>query len=206
MTRFTVVILGVAILTVPLAARAHPSTSPEATAARRGTHFLLQATAGFSCDESMGLGYGVLLGVGGKLRGFPPRFYLLFEASRATHDRESHGSAGSLTSSFTGTDVAGGLRVLMPVAGPLRLYADVLVGGTHGEFGLTRAEGTPRESQRWSPLVDLAAGMDFRFHRNLSAGLRFKAHLLDPTPSWMKGQGGSASRVGELAATLTAHF
>jgi hypothetical protein len=203
MTRLAVVILGIVVLTVPLAARGQAS---DATAAHRGTHFLIQATTGFSCDESMGLGYGVLLGAGGKLRGFPPRFYLLFEAARASHDRESVGSTGTLSSSFTGTDVAGGLRVLMPIAGPLRLYGDVLVGGTYGEFGLARADGTPRESQRWSPLVDLAAGMDFRFHRNFSAGLRFKAHLLDPTPAWMKSMGGSASRVGELAATLTAHF
>jgi hypothetical protein len=206
MTRLTVVILGALILTVPLAARAQQVTSPDAAAGRRGTHFLVQATTGFSCDESMGLGYGVLLGAGGKLRGFPPRFYLLVEASRATHDRESSGGGGTLTSTFTGTDIAGGLRVLMPVSGPLRLYADVLVGGTHGEYGVTRAEGTPRESQRWSPLVDLAAGMDFRIHHNFSAGLRFKAHLLDPTPAWMAGMGGSASRVGELAVTLTAHF
>jgi hypothetical protein len=205
MTRLAVVTLGALILTLPLAAHAEPVTSPDATA-RRGTHFLVQATAGFSCDESMGLGYGLLLGAGGKLRGFPPRFYLLFEAARGTHDREGGGTTGTLTSTFTGTDVAGGLRILMPIAGPLRLYGDVLVGGTYGEFGLERADGTLRESQRWSPLVDLAAGVDFRFHRNLSAGLRFKAHLLDPTPSWMKGLGGSASRVGELGATLTAHF
>jgi hypothetical protein len=206
MTRFAVVVLGVVVLTVPLAAHAQTSAAPDATAARRGTHFLVQATTGFSCDESMGLGYSLLLGAGGKLRGFPPRFYLIFETARATHDRESTGSGGTLTSSFTGTDVAGGLRVLMPVAGPLRLYADVLVGGTYGEFAVARGDGTPREAQRWTPLVDLAAGMDFRVHRNFSAGLRFKGHLLDPTPSWMKGMGGSASRVGEIAATLTAHF
>ncbi len=206
MSRFAVLLLAAVVCSVPLAARAEAVTSPDVAAARRGTHFLVQATTGFSCDSSMDLGYSLLLGAGGKLRGFPPRFYLLFEASRATHDREIQSNAGTLSSSFTGTDVAGGLRILMPVAGPLRLYGDVLVGGTYGEFGLARGDGTPRESQRWSPLVDLAAGMDFRIHRNFSAGLRFKAHLLDPTPSWMKGQGGSASRVGELAATLTAHF
>jgi hypothetical protein len=203
MKRFAVVLLGALVLMVPLAARAQ---SADATAARRGTHFLIQATTGFSCDESMGLGYGLLLGAGGKLRGFPPRFYLLFETSRATHDRETYGNTGSLTSSFTGTDVAGGLRVLMPIAGPLRLYGDVLAGGTYGEFGLSRPDGTQRESQRWSPLVDLAAGVDVRFHRNVSAGLRFKFHLLDPTPAWMSGLGGSASRTAEAAATLTVHF
>jgi hypothetical protein len=205
MTRLAVVVLGVVFLTVPLAAHAQSAAAPYG-AANRGTHFLVQATTGFSCDESMGLGYGVLLGAGGKLRGLPPRFYLLFEAARASHDRGTDGSTGTLTSTFTGTDVAGGLRVLMPIAGPLRIYGDVLVGGTYGEFGLSRPDADPRASQRWSPLVDLAAGMDFRFHRNFSAGLRFKAHLLDPTPSWMKSMGGSASRVGELAATLTAHF
>jgi len=205
MKRFVVLILGALVLTVPVVAHAQPVTSPDATA-HRGTHFLLQATAGFSCDESMGLGYGLLLGAGGKLRGFPPRFYLLFEGARQTHDQGGVGTTGTLTSNFTGTDVAGGLRILMPIAGPLRIYGDVLVGGTYGEFGLQRGDGTLRESQRWSPLVDLAAGIDFRFHRNLSAGLRFKGHLLDPTPSWMKGLGGSASRGGELGATLTAHF
>jgi hypothetical protein len=206
MSRLAVVLLGALVLTAPLAARAQPVTSPDVAAARSGTHFLVQATTGFSCDSSMDLGYSLLLGAGGKLPGLPPRFYLLFEASRATHDRDSSRNAGTLTSSFTGTDVAGGLRILMPVAGPLRLYGDVLVGATHGEFGLARGDETPRESQRWSPLVDLAAGLDFQIHRNFSAGLRFKAHLLDPTPAWLKDQGGSASRGGEIAATLTAHF
>jgi len=196
----------VAALLLPMPAGAEPLLTAGGAAARAETHVLLQATAGFSCDATMGLGYGALVGVGGRLGALPPRLYFVVEGARATHDLERTSAAGTITSRFTGNDLAGGLRLLMPVSGPLQLYADVLAGATYGELGLTSPTEPARAARRWSPLVDVAAGVDFRLHRNLSAGLRAKFHLMDPTPAWMAGRGGSAARTAELAATLAVHF
>ena len=68
---------------------------------RRGTHFIAEVNGGGSFAGSIGLAVGGVVGVGGKLRGFPLRFYLVGELAYASAAQE--GTLSSVALGFRAT-------------------------------------------------------------------------------------------------------
>jgi hypothetical protein len=139
----------------------------------RGTHFLVEPFSGMvvresaGSDDAIGLESGALLAVGGKLKGFPPRFYLYFKTSRAQFgenqiDLSNRQATAHVQRAFT--RISGGLRVVIPLLGHVRLNL---------EFG----GGSLRSSNRYEE-----SGMDTRkYDENLSvfeAGLGLNVRLV----------------------------
>ena len=96
--------------------------------------------------------------------------------------------------------------MLVPVVGMLRVYADLLVGGTVATYRLDRATLCPRTSFGGSGLLEVAAGADLRLTREISIGLRGKVHALDQTPGWLAAQNVDFGRSADLTVALTLHI
>lgn len=137
-----------------------------------------------------GMGLGASFGVGGKWRAFPPRFYLLLGTRWTTSSGEAlqvpTGRVANATVSDTG--LHGGLRVVMPAGWILRLSFEVDLGTNLHEEILSRPEG-PLVHEGWTSLLAVAGGLQARYHRRASAGLRLSR-------SW---RGLDASRVTRAA-------
>lgn len=185
-------------------ARADELVGPVGAAPYKGTHWLVQATAGVTADGTAT--YGALLGVGGRAFGSPLRLYLLFEAAGGSGAASGSGTTGSYSAAYRGADIEVGLRALVPLAGNLRLYLDLLGGGTVGTWSLDRTGLTARSSEGGAGLFDVAGGLDWRLVRNLSLGVRVKTHLVDTTPGWLSAMGATIARRADVTAALTLHF
>jgi len=177
---------------------------------RASQFFLLELAPGLTLsDRGSTLGYdvGLTFGVGGKLRFFPPRFFLLasFGFGGAGSRGDRYGAPYAFVSNHY--DLAGGLRILIPIVGPLRVYADVLGGVTRVAGSLERAGAMPLTSDSWEPMLMLAAGLAVRVHTNFSVGLRARFDL-------MRGEDALAAAAGLptkmqrflLELTATMHF
>ncbi|HEY3358614.1 MAG TPA: hypothetical protein VGQ83_35530 [Polyangia bacterium] len=203
MTRTALLLTALLLAAAPARAEQRPTV---AAARDPGTHFILQATAGLTVDGGAAPVYGAVFGVGGRPARSPLRLYALFEVAGATTDAAGVTPTGAYGATLRRVDIAAGLRFLLPVSGPLRIYADLLVGGTTYQASLERQGLDPRSSENGTALVDVAAGLDLRLVRNCSLGLRFKQHLLDPTPAWLAGLGAAPARSSDLSAAITLHF
>jgi hypothetical protein len=143
---------------------------------RPGTHFIAEVNGGGSFAGGVGPTVGGVLGVGGKLRGFPLRFYLISEFAYASNAQE-----GTLQSRAAGfreersfRDLALGLRIYMPL-GRLRLFVDAMGGGSHTHAFLERDGLSSLSASDWSGMGLVAGGLQLRLIHHLSLGMRFKA-------------------------------
>ena len=184
------------LLALGLAAPA-AAQSPEA-----GTHFLFQATGGVTLTRTGT--FGALLGAGGRVG--KVRLYALFEATWATGQATGTSSTGPWAASLNGADLAGGVRVFVPITEVVRVYVDALGGGTLASFSLTRAGQCPRSSFGRDGLFDLAGGLDLRLMREFSLGVRAKVHVVDATPGWLSALSVDLARNADLTAGMTFHF
>jgi hypothetical protein len=174
----------------------------EARASAEGTHFLLQANGGVTLTKTGT--FGALVGAGGRIGRV--RLYALFEASWATAGASGGGATGPWSATLFGADFAGGLRVLVPITDVVRVYVDVLGGGTVGSYSLSRDGRCARTTLDRSGLFDIAAGLDVRLVSELSLGIRGKVHVVDATPAWLSAQQVDLGRDADLTLGLTFHF
>jgi hypothetical protein len=140
-----------------------------------GTHFLAEINGGSGLNGRGGLVIGGVLGVGGQLRRVPLPLYLVSEFSYSASSQE--GSGPTPRSAFRDErsyrDLALGLRVYVPIVGPLRLFADLLGGTSHASATLEReAWITPISATGWSGLAMMAIGLQMRLFYPLSLGVR----------------------------------
>ncbi len=148
---------------------------------RRSTHFLIEAHAGVAVPAyahlDLGYGYGATLGLGGKLRGFPPRFYLLFSISGDSFGASRINAATGAPYSTERDELTllAGLRVAFPLFSPLRLVFDVLGGGMHTSAQLQAA--TSMRETRWDAVWQLAVALQYRVSEVFSIGLRLSETL-----------------------------
>jgi hypothetical protein len=176
---------------------------------RRGTHFIAELNGGSSLHGKGGLALEGVLGVGGKLRGFPLRFYLVGEfAYSSSSDEGSLPAAGlPFSESRSHRDLALGLRVYIPVYRPVRLFFDLMGGGSHATAVFERAGLSTLSTQGWYPLALAAAGVQFRLFHHLSLGLRSRLVLTDDGMDELrKISGGDDSIRASITAGLTWHF
>jgi hypothetical protein len=149
---------------------------------KEGTFVLIQAEGGFaSCPYTQvtgSLGYGLLLGIGGKFKGWPLRFYLIGGLVNATYwHHDSFSKTGEdYRMSLNFLDAGMGLRVLLPIVPQVRIYLDVLGVGSFQKASVDKGRGN-LQSSAWTGGAILAGGIEWRWHRNLATGIRLEGSI-----------------------------
>ncbi len=157
------------------------------TASAGGTHFLVEPytgvtfNAGFTKEDAVGLESGAVLAVGGKLKGFPPRFYLYLKASQSFFGSDDvyvseRQSTGCVRRSYTG--VVGGLRTVIPLFWHLRLNLEVGAGTMFSKNKYTESGRKIVEYDENLTVVDFGAGLNLRLYRWLSVGIMYDYRLV----------------------------
>lgn len=176
---------------------------------RRGTHFLAEINGGTSISGKPGLSVGGLLGVGGKLRGFPLRFYLVGEFSYATGGQEGTLASPSLAfrEERSYRDLAAGLRIYVPIWGPLRLFVDGMGGGSYVSASFDREGLSPLAASDWYGLGLVATGLQVRLFHHMSVGVRAKlVFTRDGLAEMREMMGVDTAMRSSVTAGLTWHF
>lgn len=168
-----------------------------------GTHLLLEANLGLGVAPVTYLdpdfAYGGMVGIGGKFRDFPLRFYFVTGAESVWFDGGgTHPQTGmGYTSERLYVSIYGGLRLLMPIFDEIRIYVDVLGGAGYIDGSVRRNDGPQVTKQDWFAEFTPALGLQYRWHENASTGIRAEvlfggqdAELLDTFAG--EGEGGGA--------------
>jgi hypothetical protein len=186
---------------------AAPEIVEEQLPRQPGTHGVLELNAGATLGSELGEAGGALVGFGGKPVGFPWRFYFIGEVGQA-HVRD----AGFVAGGEYATDrrywnVAAGLRIYIPVWGPVRIFGDATLGGAYVASSLARPDVSPRAAGDWYILGAVAAGVQIRVLHQLAFGLRAKLLLTDDGLSELRETLGIASAVPAMVTLgLTWHI
>ena len=191
------------------------------TARAGGTHFLVEPYSGMVFNQgldrenALGLESGAVLAVGGKLKGFPPRFYLYFRASQTYFGKddvrvESHETNGCVQRSYTA--VLGGLRVVIPIWSDLRLNVEI-GGGSFFSRNSYYETGFRRQYDEDMIVMELGAGLNWRLFSWLSLGLMYDYSFVAENEhgdmiATILGEADNGANLGwsRLVATVGFHF
>ncbi len=205
-----------------LAALALPLALSASSARAQGTHFLVEPATGLtfshglSLEEAVGLEAGATLAVGGKWKGFPPRFYAYFRFTRSlfgdeevyVSSRDAHGVVNRAVSFVTG-----GLRTVIPLFWRLRLELEFGGGAAFTENGYRESGLDIRSYDETLGVLEFGAGLNLRLFRWLSLGLLYNYTLVVEEErgdliAHMLGEEGSGAERGwsHLSLTLGFHF
>ena len=167
-----------------------------------GQFFFAEVQPGIEVGEEPASGRALALqtGVGGSWAGSLPRFFLT--------GRYEHAGIDFGPSQRKYDDAALGLRILVPIVEPVRIYGEALGGITNAQASLDRMDGPRLESERVRPLFQLALGVQVRFHPNFSIGGRIAQSWLDDGPDALAIVNHSAieNTRTTFALVLGAHF
>ncbi|HJZ87817.1 MAG TPA: hypothetical protein VKN99_21735 [Polyangia bacterium] len=175
-----------------------------------GQFFFVEAQPGIEAGEepAVGQALGVEAGMGGSWRGSLPRFFLVARYERAAIDYSGGALQPGYASRREYDDLAFGLRILIPVVEPVRIYFDALAGTTDAHAQLARPDLPMLDSERFRPLGQFALGLQFRLFTHFSVGVRAQYTVLDHSPDALAiaaGERLDPSRLS-LSATLGVHF
>lgn len=185
------------------------SRGPCVKARRPGTHFLVELNGGGTVYDGGGFAMEGLIGVGGKPWNIPLRFYLIseFAYNTSTDAGEMPGVPLGYRDERAFRDISLGLRIYLPLIPRLRLYSDVLGGGSHQSVTLKRDELPTRIASGWSPLAHVALGLQYRLLYHLSLGLRSKVVLTSDDLAGLHAATGTSPPVrATITGGLTWHF
>ncbi len=190
--------------------------------AGNGTHFLVEPYSGLmfnqglSVEDAVGLEAGALFAVGGKFKGFPPRFYLYFKVSNAQFGSDDiyladRGAHGCVQRSYT--RLVGGLRTVIPLFWHVRLNLEFGGGGMFSE-NLYKESGRRIVSyDETLDVLEFGVGLNVRLFTWLSIGLMYDYTMVveDEHGDFIAtiiGEAGHGSELGwsHLSATLGFHF
>lgn len=176
------------------------------------THFIAELHGGSTTYGGGGPVLSALFGVGGKLRGFPPIFYLVGEASYSA-SRESGGlptTGIGYRDERSAFDLLAGLRIYLPIYGPVRLFGEAAIGTSHVNADFSRDGHPTLVADDWTVLTRLGAGLQVRVFHTLSVGARFNATIVDEgLESYneaLRNAGTSGTMRTMLTASVTWHF
>lgn len=162
-TFFTAVALGASMCLGP-------------TTASADNHFILELGGGAAhpvgqdSDISAGFAGVMTLGVGGRIRGLAPTWYLVGRVGYADGEQTGPPEAGSATIDRSAWEAAGGGRMYFPLAERLRLVTEIDVGEVFESAKVARARH-PSVSFETNPLaVFLLAGLQYRVSDGLALG------------------------------------
>lgn len=147
-----------------------------------GTHFLLEPytgvviNQGLEMENAVGFESGALLAVGGKLKGFPPRFYLYFKASHALFGEDmievpTRDTRACVRRSYT--RLVGGLRTVIPLFWHLRLNLEIGGGSLFSSNQYSEAGRRLVSYDEDLVVMEVGAGLNLRLYRWLSVGLMY---------------------------------
>ena len=174
-----------------------------------GTHFIAELHTGGAFDGETGVALGGVLGVGGKLRGLPLRFYLIGDVSYGLLTSEGKISSTPLLyqESRSYTDLSLGLRTYVPIFRWVRLFVDITGGGSKSSYLLQRQGLTNIALDGWQGFAQFAGGLQLRLFHHLSLGLRSAFVLTDdPLANIRELTGQSSSLRSSFTAGITWHF
>ncbi len=193
-------------------------TATAAEAKKKGTHFIAEASGGALFGTGFaegGEGYALrtAMGLGGKFRGFPLRFYgiavVRYGALTTTHEQ------GTQTADLRRglLDVSAGLRIMLPIR-RLRILGEVTLGSSFVSSTTVLNGGLEEyEADDARFATYLATGLQYRLHRNLSIGALVEWSLPSEREEFdvvgaLSGVSDEGSLHGwtSLTATLVAHF
>lgn len=174
-----------------------------------GTHAIAELEGGALLSGKGGPALRAALGIGGKWRGFPARFYLVGHFGASGYVAEPPESRAQEQSSEEGAfyDFALGPRVYWPIIGPLRLFVEALAGATlasanHVEYGRSSLSAS-----EWLLLAQASAGLQWRLLYQLSVGARVSVTLNESGLTGVARYAGVHDRVrSALTAGVTWHF
>jgi hypothetical protein len=174
-----------------------------------GQLFFVEAQPGAEAGEEPAVGgaFGLEMGAGGSWAGSRPRFFLV---ARYEHAAIEYAPEGALRfrSQREYDDLAAGLRILLPIVEPVRIYGEGLVGASFTDATLDRPGLAALDAAHTRAIGQAAFGVQLRLHQNFSVGMRIQQTWLDHSPDVL------AALVGErldttrttVAATLGVHF
>lgn len=160
----------------PLAPLALAGVCLGAPAARAENHFLAELGGGLASpldageETDFGPGLGLTLGVGGRLKGLTPAWYLVGRLGYA--DATAHGPArfGGATLERSAWELALGGRMYLPLVSRLRLVTEVAYGQVWETSTVARAQH-PTLQLEASPSVLIALlGLQYRLTDTLALG------------------------------------
>jgi hypothetical protein len=190
----------------PAVAAAHDGPPP-IKIRRPGTTFIAEVNVGATLSGDLAV--GGLLGVGGKLKSFPPRFYLVGEFIHSTANQSGvlPGLPLSYAERLRYEDMALGLRVYFPIIRRVRLLLDVMGGASQVTGSLRRESLAPLDLDCWRPLGLLATGVQVRWFYHLSIGVRARVvYTDDGTAALRELRGGGENVRASVTGGLTWHF
>lgn len=186
---------------------AAPEVVEEELPPQPGTFGVLELNAGATLGSELGEAGGALFGVGGKPVGFPWRFYFIGEIGQAHVRDAGFEPGGQYATDRRYWNVAAGLRIYVPVWGPVRVFGDATLGGAYVSSSLARPDLTPLTSEDWYILGAVSAGVQVRVLHQLSFGLRAKLLLTNDGLSELRETLGIASAVPAMVTLgLTWHI
>ena len=168
-----------------------------------GTHFLAEVDGGVLLTGDGGPALRAALGAGFKLHRTPLRLYLIgqFGVSSYVAEPSPVVAASGRTEQGAFEDFGLGPRLLLPVYGPVRVYAECVVGTSLASARQVAADRPDLYARQWLGLVQLSSGLQWRVLYPLSLGIRFSA-------AWnADGLAGAARYAGvrdDLRLSLTA--
>lgn len=196
--------------------------SQVASAKDPGTHFLVEPYSGmmfnqaYSAEETTGLEAGAMLAIGGKLRGFSPRFYLYFKASHARFGSDeiylaSRDAHACVERSYT--RLIGGLRTVIPLFWHMRLNLEFGGGSMFSENNYKESGRQMVSYDENLTVLEFGIGLNLRLYRWLSVGLMYDYTMvaedeLGDMIATMLGEANNGAEPGwsHLSATLGFHF
>ncbi len=158
-------------------AEAQPLETP--TQIDTGTHFILEMNVGSSFAGSVGFAGSLIVGAGGKLKGFPPIFYLIAEGGYQRGGSDGRLVGGNYQDGRDYADFSLGLRTYVPILRDIRLFLDLLPGATNATSTLSRDGFADLRSNGWYAHFVLGVGVQVRIFHELSAGVRAKMLFTD---------------------------
>jgi hypothetical protein len=177
---------------------------------KRSSHFIGELAAGAHIQGAGSFSWGALLGVGGKPRGVPARFYLA-AAFQRTHDAEIFQTQTARHNhDLQLTDVDFGLRVYFPITRGLRITTEAMLGATLADAELSDTWGYRTQQNAAMPHLLLGAGPQLRLIHELSVGVMARTLFTDTENVRSSGAlstwKGDLDRRSQVVGTLTFHW
>ncbi len=181
----------------------------------RGTIFLLEGGAGLGVTDSSESAWfwQAAFGVGGKLRGFPPRFYFLVDYSGDELDSTLHSPAGVADRTLVDHLLLFGPRIYLPLNPRIRIYFQGLLGSfwSQSEWLVNSVESYQPSDRGMAGKFSF--GLQLRPLKALSIGVGidrvvFWGREQDPAVAAMTGFGADADDADHtrFGGTVALHF
>lgn len=177
----------------------------------RPTFFIAELGGGLLLGPDPARLVGGTLGVGGMYRGFPARFYAIgeLEAMGGLTRKGQLEDQSPVRDELSTLAMGVGLRVYVPIVGPLRLLAEGTVGSLRMHARMTTPDASYEDATS-TAYATLGIGPQFRILHQLSLGARYEATFVDmngvPRDSTVGLWEPILSRRSRLLGTATFHF